>query len=260
MRMQDDVEIEVAVAPAIDPLAALPAQPQPLPVGSALRNADGDGFLEREIDLGPAMRFVEREVDRRFVVLPRNRTLPPRLPCAAPEALEEIAEVEVVERERLAVPLAKMETLAPIGRRAELLPFAKAAAELVVGCALLGILQRLVRLGDLLELLLRAGLLRDVGVVLLRRLAVRLLDLVGARCPRHPEDRVVILVLHLSLQILPEPRERTRPRELLRLLVVARRRVVVEAMVRARLLVDLDLDARRLQRLLIRGDSLLGVG
>src|SRR5205085_1997344 len=78
----------------------------------------------------------------------------------------------------------------------ELLPFATPAAELVVGRALLGILERLVGLGDLLEFLLALRILRDVGMVFLRELAIRLLDRIRARAALHPEDGVVILVFH----------------------------------------------------------------
>jgi len=75
-----------------------------------------------------------------------------------------------------------------------------AGAELVVGRALLRVLQHLVRLADLLELGLGVRLLADVRVVLARELAVRLLDLVGARVASNPEHPVVVLELHRHRQ------------------------------------------------------------
>src|SRR5581483_961307 len=87
------------------------------------------------------------------------------------------------------------EALVPVRRRAEVLARA-VAAEAVVGRALLLVLERLVGFRDLLEALLCVGLLRDVGVVLARELAVGLLDLLVARAALHAQRLVVVLVLH----------------------------------------------------------------
>ena len=77
----------------------------------------------------------------------------------------------------------------PVRRRlgAALLP---SPADFVVGGALLGILQHFPGLGDVLEARLGVGLLRDVGVVLARQLAVGALDLVGRRVARSTLSRV----------------------------------------------------------------------
>src|SRR5207244_2496827 len=69
---------------------------------------------------------------------------------------------------------------------------------------------------------------------------------------------------YLGLQILREELERPRPRELRRRLVVARRGVIVEAVLRAGIHVHLVLDARGLERRLVCGpalvDPLIGAG
>ena len=59
----------------------------------------------------------------------------------------------------------------------------------------------------------------------------------------------------LRPQVLVEERDRPRPRELGGGFVVARRRVVVEAVIRARVHVHLVLDAVRLERRLVRGPA-----
>ena len=66
----------------------------------------------------------------------------------------------------------------------------------VVGRALLGIPQHLVRLGDLLELGLRVGRRVPVGMVLHRELPVGLLDVGLGTVARHPEQ--VVEVAHSS--------------------------------------------------------------
>ena len=94
-----------------------------------------------------------------------------------------------------AAPCALPELLSPIGRRPEFLARA-VRAELVVGGALLGVLERLVRLGHFLELLLGVLLLGHVGMVLAGEPAVRGLDVVRAASRVDPEDPVVVLVFH----------------------------------------------------------------
>ena len=84
-------------------------------------------------------------------------------------------------------------------RAAGEIPLPAAAARRVVGGALFGILQRLVGLGDFLELRFGARLLRDVRVIFLREPAIRLLDLVSGRATFDAESRVVVGVLHLSI-------------------------------------------------------------
>jgi len=83
-------------------------------------------------------------------------------------------------------------------RRPEVLPLFQVLAEAVVLRALLRIGEDLVRLGDLLELLLRLRLvlLVAVGMPLERELAERLLDLVRRGLARDAERLVVVLELH----------------------------------------------------------------
>src|SRR6185312_1349478 len=106
--------------------------------------------------------------------------------------LEKVGQIDVAQ---VLLP-AGAEAVEPVGRRPEVLPGTEARAEAVVGGALFLVAQRLVGLGDFLELLLGVRFLRDVGVVLARELAVRLLDVVFARGALDAEDLVVILVLH----------------------------------------------------------------
>ena len=68
--------------------------------------------------------------------------------------------------------------LRPFRRRAELLAL-RTAAERVIGRALLGILQSLVSLGDLLEPLFRAWLLGDIRMIFLRQAPIGLPDLIS---------------------------------------------------------------------------------
>ena len=72
-------------------------------------------------------------------------------------------------------------------------------AEAIVGAALLVVLQDVVGLVDFLEArlgLLVAGI--AVGMELHRELAIRLLQVVRARIPRHAQGGVIILLGHLS--------------------------------------------------------------
>src|SRR5436190_16813154 len=103
------------------------------------------------------------------------------------KALEEIGKVDILEREPAATP---------VRRGLEVLSGLESRSQLIVGRLLLGILERLVRLGDLLEALLRPGLLVHVRMVLLRELAIGLLDVLGARRALDAQDPVVVLVLH----------------------------------------------------------------
>ncbi len=121
---------------------------------------------------------------------------------AAPEkAFEKIAEFRGVGvGESAAV---KFESLIPVGRRAEILTGLPVGAELVVGRALLRILQHLVGLTDLLEALLGIRLLADVGMELARKLAVRTLNLVLRCVTLYADDVIVIFKLHLAP---PRPR------------------------------------------------------
>ena len=73
MRMQGDVEVQIAVAPAIQAFASLAGEAQALAVGCALGNARLEGaphamgktllvvlgYLELEIDLGAAIGVLQ---------------------------------------------------------------------------------------------------------------------------------------------------------------------------------------------------------
>src|SRR6185437_9489649 len=112
---------------------------------------------------------------------------------AAEQALEEIAEVAaaLAEVEMLAL------SLAPARRRPELLAAAVAAgAQLVVGAALLGVQQHLLRLVGGLELLLGARFLVLVRVILARQLAIGGLDLRLAGLGLHAQDLVIVFEFH----------------------------------------------------------------
>ena len=101
---------------------------------------------------------------------------------------------------------------AEVGRRGPAAGAARGAAgeepAAVVALALLGVREHVVGLGDLLEALLRAGLLVLVRVVAARELAVRLLDVVLRRLLVDAEGLVVVgLARHLD----PAPTGRRRP-------------------------------------------------
>jgi energy-converting hydrogenase Eha subunit C len=88
------------------------------------------------------------------------------------------------------------ESLLPIRWRPKLLSRSIVGAELVVGRALLGILERLIGLGNLLEFLLGAGLLRDVGMIFARETSIGLLDVRVAGAAFQTQATVIVLVLH----------------------------------------------------------------
>src|SRR6267378_1489716 len=202
MRAQRDVQVKVARRAAIGPRPALAAEPQLFAVGDAARDARADAAsIQLELALGAARGFLQADVDIDRVVLAAERHVPrPAKPAAAPasecaERLEQVGQVDAAE----VLAGVAAEALVPIGRRTEVLP-RPVRAEAVEGCALFLVLERLVRLGDLLELLLRVRLLRDVGMVLARELAVSLLDILVARVALDAEDLVIVLVFH-SLNI-----------------------------------------------------------
>ena len=103
---------------------------------------------------------------------------------------EQIRQINVLKRK---LPIAKL--LAPVRRRLEILPW-PVSAELVVGSTLFRTLEGLVRFGDFLEFLLPGGILGNVRMVLVRELAVRLLDLLTARVSVNAQNGVVVLVFH----------------------------------------------------------------
>src|SRR5206468_5926034 len=101
-----------------------------------------------------------------------RRSAPPARPRLAREAGEQIGEIHFVERLGSGAELRR-----PFRRRAKLLT-GLLLAELVIGGALFGILERRIRLGHFLEALLGLGLLRHVRVILARQDPIAFLDLV----------------------------------------------------------------------------------
>src|SRR5439155_15294236 len=128
MRLEHNVEVEVAVAATVEALAALARNTQTLPVRRTLRDPRLErarhavrdallvvfGHAQVELHFGTPIRLVERDVRRDFVVLAAHRPGLPALPRARPaaEALEQVRQIDIVERE---VRVAEM--LLPIGRR-----------------------------------------------------------------------------------------------------------------------------------------------
>ncbi len=155
------------------------------------------GFLEIEID--PCMMVATRATARA-----RTRRAPrgtPKGRSSSKQRGEEVAEpalllVGLPEAAATCARPPELEAFRPSRRRAELLSGLPIAAELIVGSALLGVLQDLVSLLHLLEFLLGVRLLADVRVEFAREPAVCLLDLVRARRPSHAQDLVVIAVFH----------------------------------------------------------------
>ena len=202
MRLERDLQIEIARRAAVHSRSALAAKPQPLPVDRAFRDARAQALaVELELALGATRRFFQRDAHRRLEVLARDRHAAAEAAAAAGGAaedahlLEEVREIDVAH----VLLAAGAEAVEPVGRRAEILAGTKARAERVVGGALFLVAQRLVGLRDLLELLLGVRLLGDVRVVLAREAPVSLLDLVVARAPLDAEDLVIVLVFHAGL-------------------------------------------------------------
>jgi len=209
MRTQADVEVQIAIAPAIQPLAALARQAQTLAIGRTLRNARPDsaghamqpallivfGHVQIEIDLRAVEGLIDADRDRDLIVVAGHRHARPAPartaadPTAA-QMCEQIGQIDIIGREGRPAVL-----LLPARRRLEFLP-GGVAPELVVGGALLGILERLIRLGDFLEFLLGTGLLGDIGMVFARQPAISLLDIVVAGTAFQTEAGVVVLVFH----------------------------------------------------------------
>src|SRR6185436_280213 len=95
-----DVEVEVAVGAAVGSGPALPADAQALAVGSALRHADARAV---EFEFGAAERILERELGVGLEVRSVHGAGRARARAtgatARAEVLEQVAQVEVVERE-----------------------------------------------------------------------------------------------------------------------------------------------------------------
>src|SRR4249919_690251 len=107
---------------------------------------------------------------------------PERRAAGAPERSARTKQVREEITESLSILGAatkgELVALTPVGRWPELLASLPLRAELIVGGALLGIAQDLVRLLHLLELLFGLRLFADVGMVAARQLAIGALDLI----------------------------------------------------------------------------------
>src|SRR5438309_1546414 len=203
MRMQRDIEIQVAVASAVQPLASLAGQAQALAVGGALGNARLEGAphaaretavvvlgdAQLQVHLGAAVGFFQRDVRRDLVVLPGHWNLaaaPSGAVHPARQAGEQISQIDIVERER-----APAELLLPSRGRPELLSRTM-AAQLIVGGAFFRIPQSFIGFAELLELLLGIPFLGNIRMILSRELPVRVLDLLGARLAVDAHHAVVV--------------------------------------------------------------------
>src|SRR5258705_1124539 len=166
----------------------------------------GKAHLDRAF--GPLVRLGQRDLDFAFDIrsgyrpattcgrTPEKRSgVEVCLPLAEQRA-EEIREPSrVAAVERVRAGLARVDPLESARLLSALPEALPLRTDGVVALALLGIGEDLVGLVDLLEALLRLGFLVDVRMVLARELAVRLLDLLGARILRDAECLVVVLVL-----------------------------------------------------------------
>jgi hypothetical protein len=108
------------------------------------------------------------------------------------QGLEEIAVVAPC----IASGTAELETRSEIGRRTKVLAGPGARSQLIIGRALFGSAQHLVRLAHLLEAGFGVGLLADVGMELPRELAISLLDLRVGRVARDAHDLVIVFEFH----------------------------------------------------------------
>src|SRR5271154_4781607 len=133
MRPQHDVEIQIAVATAVEAFAALAGYAQPLPVGRALGNARLEGagdamrltllielrHREVQIDFDAAISIFDAYLHRNLVILSRHRQLrrsAPAAKSAAAQAGEQVGQIDIVGGTGRATVLR-----APVGRRLKFL-------------------------------------------------------------------------------------------------------------------------------------------
>src|ERR1700722_16559761 len=218
MGPQADIQIQIAAAPAVEALAALARHSQPLAIACAFGYACLEGVrraphlslrivlgqVQIEIDLRTVIRVRDRDGYRDFIVLARHRYRSAAAATAAATAqtLEQIRQIQPLGGEWFFggwLPL-----LLPLRRRMNFLSHSL-RPELVVCRALVGILERLVRLGDFLEFFLRAGLFRDVRMILAREPAIGFFDLLLAGAARQPEDGVIVFVFHTYCRVAGVP-------------------------------------------------------
>src|SRR5690606_36074994 len=187
-------------------VAALPGQADRLAGTHALGHPYLQGLaVDADAHAVAAVERLKRHRQARAAVATRLRptraTGAGAAAAASEQFLEEVAEAAAgttAGEDLVVVETAGPRAVAKAARwRLHLVAGAVAArAQLVVGLAPVRVAQRLVRLADGLEALLRVGLLAHVGVVLARQAAIGGLDLGLARAGLDPEDVVVVLELH----------------------------------------------------------------
>ena len=212
MRGVLDLQVQVAAA------AALPAEADRLPFAHALGDThvqrpavDADAHAVAAVDGLQWHRQLGARVASRLGATPVGRALCGATAAASEQFLEEVAESTARAtpgKDLVVVEAARRPLAEPAVRRADLVAGAVAALpQLVVGRALLGVAQGLVRFVDGLELFLGAGFLAHVRVVLARQPPVGGLDLGLARARLHAEDPVVVLELHRAAGPCPRKAE-----------------------------------------------------
>ena len=197
MRLNRHVQIQVAAGTAAEASATLAGQPDFLARRHARRNLDvqgagprtgsATGVPLRQLQLQGAVAtvigFFQRDLQRHGLALARTlEAARPAKAGASPTAqvaeqrLEEIAELAPAETAAERRSTRTSGAALPAGRRPEFLAGPPVAAQLVVSGALFGVAQHLVGLGDLLEPLLGACFLADIGVIFTRQPAVGFFD------------------------------------------------------------------------------------
>src|SRR4029453_2073579 len=206
MRAQNDVEVQIAVTPSVQSLAAFSRHAQPLTVGRAFRNARLEyprdpshqsllvelRHAQVNVELGTVGGLVEGDRCRYFIILAGNRNggAALRTLTTSGKPREKVRKIHFVHGK-----LRTAKLLCPIRRRTEVLA-GLVGAELIVGSTLLRVLQCFVGLADFLETLLRVGFFGNVRMIPVREFTIRLLDFVGARVFSDAQYLVVILVFH----------------------------------------------------------------
>src|ERR1035437_3264271 len=169
MRMQGDIEIQVPVGSAVEPLSAFAPQAQPLSVRGTFGNARLERsrhamqpavlivFRHGEIQVyrGTAGGIVQSDVYRDLVILTwhlKCAALPPRVLSPARMRGEQFGQIDVIERERR-IP----ELLPPVRTRLKILA-GLVAAQLGGGGALFPVLEGLVGIRHFPEFLLAGGI------------------------------------------------------------------------------------------------------
>src|SRR6266540_937267 len=232
---EPDAQVQVARLRASAAALALARNADARSVADAGRNADVDGarvtvVLDRQPAHRAVVRILEAELELLLHVAPgvgapagaTARARPGFLtgPAAAEERLKEIGErvriaehlahlvfghrAETAALRRAAAAEMDVPSRARLARiesrtRSSLLVHAPVGTELVVLLALLGIAEHFVRFVELFEPGFGRLVARiDVGMVLPRQLAVRLLDFLLRGCLRHAERRIVVFEIHCS--------------------------------------------------------------